>query len=43
MMVSFPEGSGAEGLGVDDQQPAKRPDCGGTETQEAFYFNIAKT
>src|SRR5262249_53288351 len=44
MMVSFPgRFYCAEGFGMGDQQPAKRPDCGGTETQEAFYFNIATT
>jgi hypothetical protein len=38
-----PEGSGAERSGVGDQQPAKRPECGDTKTQEGFYFNIATT
>jgi hypothetical protein len=33
----------AEWFGVGDQQPAKRPECGGAKTQEAFYFNIATT
>lgn len=33
----------AEGFGNVDQLPAKRPDCGDTESQNAFYFNIATT
>src|SRR5262249_33149460 len=37
------KGLWAQRAGTGDQQPAKGPDCGATETNVFFYFNIATT